>query len=169
MAILHVCKWQPTKPVKRQKKKTLDILSKLERAQAKGEKNWSSIDNKLHKEHGNVRDSESRSRYFVEWETKAVVARIWWAGEHKHAVQDTACYFQVSLRSRSTVSKVAEPRLAKNDASEGGGPISDKKRTAVCYYYTICPARTKLCIINKESCDLECKILQDRCAVLHLT
>lgn len=57
-------------------KEALNILSKLERAQVKGEKkNWSSIDDGLlHKEHGNVRDSESRSRYFLEGGNK----RLWW-------------------------------------------------------------------------------------------
>lgn len=65
-AILHVFKWAANKAVKRQKKKPLIYCLSWNARRRRGKKNRSLID-KLHKEHGNVRDSESRSRYFVKW------------------------------------------------------------------------------------------------------
>lgn len=79
-----------------------------------------------------------------------MVARIWWAREHKHAVQDTARYFQVyiffhlSQKQQSRGSPKTMPRKVV-------GLFLIRRELPCAINVTIYPARAKLCVINKKA------------------
>lgn len=96
-------------------------------------KNWLPVDKGLHKEHGNSATPNPvagrPTSFFVGIgrviESYSMVARIWWAREHEHAVQDLACYFRSPFAEHFLKRSRAAARQ-KKVASEDGGPALDK-------------------------------------------